>query len=530
MPISFFKKLINYSLSLFISACASISPPEGGEKDIKGPELISSTPENKSIKASGNTITLTFNEDVRLKDFNRQVIITPNPGNNLESTVDRNEVRLKFEKSFEPNTTYFLNFREGIEDITEGNKPTNLTLTFSTGTYLDSGQVKGVVYDLLTGVPAKDINVVLYAASDTTNIREDKPYYLTKTAEDGSYQLQNIKFGNYKLYAHQDKNNDNIYNDEKEKIAYLPENVTITAETPDQNLNLIRIDTQKPYITSKQPFTDEYQLNYNEGITKVSITGGNPTDLISLIGESPKIVRLFPDNNQIKGRYFINAADSSNNVKTDTLDLAFTGKKSRRNNNIQLVNKNTTVKQNTTIDLKFDAPLRLSEGQLFTLVEDSIVNKPLRYPQELKVNESKNILSFTLKTKLPKEIQIIPDTTKLIPISGDRFRKTPISLTVTEKEIGGSINLTIKTAYKKYFLELLDKDFKLIKSYDSPKSFVLENLEPNTYRFRVKIDEDENGTWREGNKDLVTLPEKIYHLPKPLEVKINWVIAETIEF
>ncbi|PSR55303.1 hypothetical protein AHMF7605_18225 [Adhaeribacter arboris] len=525
-----FKKICFSFFILFIPGCASISPPEGGEKDVKSPELVSSSPTNQSLNVKGKIITLKFNEEVRTEDFNRQLIISPNAENTIKTEVDREEVKLTFEKNFEPNTTYFLNFREGIEDITEGNKPKNLTLTFSTGTFLDSGRVQGVVTDLLTGVPAKDINVVLYAANDTATIRNAKPYYLTKTGEDGSYLLQNIKYGTYLLYAHQDKNNDNIYNDENEKIGYLANPIEITAQTPAQNLQTIRIDTKPPYITSKQPYIDEYHLIYNEGITGVKVSGGNPNDIASLIGENTKTVRLFPYSNQIKGKYFITALDSAQNVKIDTLDLAFTGKKAKRNLSFQVLNKNTKVRANDTIRFKFDAPLILKEGPLLTLVEDSVTKKPLNYPQDIKINNFRNTLSFNLKTKAKNAVEIQVDTSAIVPISGDKFKKQQVKFTITDKEQGGSIALKISTSNKKYFLELLDKDHKIVKTYNSPKNLSIEELEPNTYRIRVKIDEDENGEWRTGNKDLKTIPEKVFNYLKPIEVRVNWVQDVPIEF
>ncbi|QMU31080.1 Ig-like domain-containing protein [Adhaeribacter radiodurans] len=525
------KKILPSFFLLFLTSCASISPPEGGEKDIKSPELISSTPANQALNVKGKTIILKFNEEVRTKDFNRQLIISPNAENTINTQVDREEVKLSFEKDFEQNTTYFLNFREGIEDITEGNKPKNLSLTFSTGAFLDSGRVQGIVTDILTGEPAKDINVILYAANDTATIRNAKPYYLTKTGEDGSYLLQNIKYATYLLYAHQDKNNDNIYNDEKEKIGYLANPIEITAQTPAQDLQIIRIDTKAPYITSKQPYLDEYHLNYNEGITSVKITGGNPNDVATLISENTKTVRLFPSTNQIKGKYFITALDSADNAKIDTVDLAFTGKKAKRNLSFQVINPSTKVKPNETIQFKFDAPLQLKEGPLLTLVEDSAAAKrPLNYPQDIKLNDSRNIISFNLNTKAKNTVEILADTTVILPISGDRFKNQATKLTITDKDQGGSIDLKIKTSYKKYFLELLDKDYKVVKTYDSPKNLLIEELQPNTYRIRVKIDEDENGEWRGGNKDLKTIPEKVFNYLKPIEVRVNWSQDVPIEF
>jgi hypothetical protein len=524
------KQLTPYLLIFITCGCASISPPEGGEKDIKAPELVSSSPANKSLNASGRVITLTFNEDVRLKDFNRQLIVTPNTGNTIKSEADRNKVKLEFEKNFQPNTTYFLNFREGIEDITEANKPQNLALTFSTGTYLDSGQVKGNIRDLLTSAPEKDINVVLYSANDTTTIRKNKPYYLTKTAENGDYLLQNIKNGRYYLYAHQDKNNDNIYNDEREKIGYLTEAITIDHKTPDQDIQTVRIDTKAPYIATRQSYIDEYHLNYNEGIIAVKIAGGTAGDLVSMVDKNPKTVRLFPNTAQTKGRYIITAIDSSNNAKTDTLQLTFEGKKARRDAGFKTVNKNTKFKTNENIQLQFDVPLKLTNGPLFTIIEDTVTKRVLNYPQDVKLNETNTILSFDLNTKAKNNVELISDTTRLLPVSGDRLKKQSVKYSITDKEQGGSLDIKITTTYKSYILEVLDREYKVQQTYVSPKSFRVENLFPNTYRLRVKIDEDGNGVWRAGNKDLKTIPEKIYNYTAPIEVRANWEQGVELNF
>ncbi|MDQ4140807.1 MAG: hypothetical protein M3142_09810, partial [Bacteroidota bacterium] len=166
---------------------------------------------------------------------------------------------------------------------------------------------------------------------------------------------------------------------------------------------------------------------------------------------------------------------------------------------------------------------------LLTLVEDSVNRRTLNYPQDIKVNDSRNILSFNLNTKAKKTVELIADTTILLPVSGDRFKKQDIKFTITDKDQGGSIDLKVQTTYTKYFLELLDKDYKLVRTYDSPKNLLIEELPPNTYRIRVKIDEDGNGEWRGGNKDLKTVPEKVYNYLKPVEVRVNWAQDIPIE-
>ncbi|MDQ3290436.1 MAG: hypothetical protein M3Q05_04005, partial [Bacteroidota bacterium] len=140
------------------------------------------------------------------------------------------------------------------------------------------------------------------------------------------------------------------------------------------------------------------------------------------------------------------------------------------------------------------------------------------------------ILSFNLNTKAKNTVEVIADTTILLPVSGDRFKNQLLKLTITDKDQGGSIDIKIKTDTKKYFLELLNKDYKTVKTYDTPKSLLIEELEPNTYHIRIKIDEDENGEWRGGNKDLKTVPEKVFNYLKPIDVRVNWVQDVPIEF
>ncbi len=188
------------------------------------------------------------------------------------------------------------------------------------------------------------------------------------------------------------------------------------------------------------------------------------------------------------------------------------------------------IKSNEIISFKFDVPLRLQAGPLLTLLEDSTVTRTLTYPQDFTLDETKTILRFALNSKAKESVLITPDTTKLLTISGERFKQQPVTFTITNKDQGGSLNFIIKTIYPKYILELLDRDFKVQRSFDSPKSFRLDNLEPGTYRFRVKIDEDANGIWRAGNQDLKTVPEKVYNNSTPMEVRANWEQDVILEF
>src|SRR5690349_9935646 len=133
---------------LIIGACAKQVAPTGGPKDTIPPVLKSSTPARNQINFKGNTIELEFSEMVMLTNPKEQIIIAPTTTNEYDITNKNRRVIIKFEEDLKDSSTYSINFREAIKDVTEKNPAENLQLAFSTGTYIDSLSIKGNVYDL----------------------------------------------------------------------------------------------------------------------------------------------------------------------------------------------------------------------------------------------------------------------------------------------------------------------------------------------------------------------------------------------
>src|SRR5688572_9855206 len=127
--------------------CAKQTAPTGGPKDITPPRLERSTPNNKGVNFKGKEIQLTFDELVQLNNPREQIIITPSIGKKFEAIVRKNKVTLELNSELQENTTYNINFRESIQDLTEKN-PAKAKIAFSTGSYIDSLNVTGFVTDI----------------------------------------------------------------------------------------------------------------------------------------------------------------------------------------------------------------------------------------------------------------------------------------------------------------------------------------------------------------------------------------------
>jgi hypothetical protein len=142
-------KYILILVLIFIISCAKRGSIDGGIKDTIAPVLKMSFPKNYSTNFKGNTIKLTFNEYVEVKDANKQLIISPP----VEKTPQiyplsaSKTITLKFNDSLQANTTYSLNFGKSIKDFNEGNPYQQFKYVFSTGSYIDSLSLSGIIKD-----------------------------------------------------------------------------------------------------------------------------------------------------------------------------------------------------------------------------------------------------------------------------------------------------------------------------------------------------------------------------------------------
>src|ERR1044071_2531071 len=146
---------------IFIGGCARQSSPSGGPKDTIPPKLISANPKNEQTNFNGKTVQLEFDEFLNLNNAKEQVIITPSIGKEYEITAKRNTAKIDLNTELDSNTTYTINFREAVQDITERNPAKNLKLAFSTGSYVDSMTLQGTVIDFFSTKELKDVTVAL---------------------------------------------------------------------------------------------------------------------------------------------------------------------------------------------------------------------------------------------------------------------------------------------------------------------------------------------------------------------------------
>ena len=226
----------------FLIGCAQMSPLTGGYKDTIPPNLIASIPPENSTNTNPNQFYFAFDELIDASKLQESIIISPFYSGKKEVKYKKNEVSITFDTLFDDNTTYIINFAGGISDVTEGNDLSNAKLIFSTGEYIDSASISGVVYNPNENKRVEGALVGLYQDVDSLDLFHKKPIYFTFSDESGKYEINNVKPDKYTIYAFIDENKSFIADFKNEAFGFYENTVEVNNKTRKIKLNLNKED------------------------------------------------------------------------------------------------------------------------------------------------------------------------------------------------------------------------------------------------------------------------------------------------
>jgi hypothetical protein len=278
---------------LFFATCARQTSPTGGPKDTIPPKLISTNPEHLATNFKEQTIELAFSEFIGLNSPKEQLIITPSPGKEYEVTAKKTKVLVTFEKPLLDSTTYTLNFRDAVQDITEKNSARNLLIALSTGSYLDSLSIEGKVIDLLKGTPLKEISVAINKLNDTFNIFKHPASYFTKTNDKGNFKLDYLQPDAYSIYAIDDRNRNLVADSRTESYGFLSTPIVLNSDTAQIEIAIIRLDARPLKITSARPYNTYFNIKTSKNLQGFTLKTADTTKLSYAYGEDQSSIRLF---------------------------------------------------------------------------------------------------------------------------------------------------------------------------------------------------------------------------------------------
>ena len=244
-------------LSLF--QCAQKGSVGGGPEDTEPPKLLRASPPNQTTEFNYKEIRIFFDEFIRLKDVNKNIVISP-PLKQIPIYEPlgspRRSVSVKFQAGLEQNTTYTIHFGQSIEDNNRANKFGKLSYVFSTGSYIDSLEVSGLIRESLSStVDKKGLIGMLYKKDSLYKdslIYTTRPDYLNFADTLGIFRLSNLKQGRYQMLAFEDKNQDFKYQIGEEKLGFISKVISLPSEDSLQNINLFTEILPKKILPASQ--------------------------------------------------------------------------------------------------------------------------------------------------------------------------------------------------------------------------------------------------------------------------------------
>jgi hypothetical protein len=516
-------KIVAYIYAIvLISSCASVRTPTGGDKDEIPPTLINTIPKHTSTNFIGTKIILEFDEAVQVNNIQKELIITPKVINPYTAIAKYNKVTITFEKPFNPNTTYTLNFRKAIGDLNENNQPQNLKLVFSTGPEIDSVKFQVSVTDQYTGKPLPKGIATLYEVSDTLDPRKQNPYYFT-AIENGIGQFEYLKGGTYTLLVITDNNDNQLYDSYAgERLGFIEKPIVIPRDSIS-SFKLTKEESEPIKIIDKSKYLLSYTLEFNK--TPVKLSSNLSKEYYTILDQKKWTVYRLITSKADSLETIITTTDSANNLSTDTVKLFFNGKK---------INPR---KQETLYKSLGNPPtLKLKPKEALTLTfKDSIIslNKSgfqVKYdtnkyePIEPK-SVNGNTLAFNFKPALKASLAINSNSIKTV--LNDTNKSDTLKITYISAEELGSITYKLKQKpNSQYIVQLLTETDKLVAELKDKETGTFYNLEPGNYKIWYYLDKDKNGIPTIANFKNQQEAEEIYTFKELIPVKANWEITD----
>ena len=200
--------------------CANIIPPSGGPRDSIPPVLLEARPGDSARNFTGNRIVFEFDEFIDVQNVQENILVSPNPVVNPTVDFKLKTMTVRLRDTLEPNTTYSINFGEAVKDFTEGNPIKRFSYIFSTGSYIDSLELKGNVVLAETGGIDTTLIVMLHTDPADSAVIKQKPRYIAKLDSEGRFTFRNLPPKTFYLYALKDEGGTRRYFSDKQLFAF----------------------------------------------------------------------------------------------------------------------------------------------------------------------------------------------------------------------------------------------------------------------------------------------------------------------
>jgi hypothetical protein len=518
-------------ISVLLTSCAKRGFITGGMKDTIPPLLKLSEPKNFSTNFKGNTIKLQFDEYVKLKDVNKQLIISPPMKTKplITPMVASKEIKITIKDTLLENTTYSFNFGNSIQDNTEGNPYQQFKYIFSTGTYIDSLELKGTIKDAFDLKTDNFVSVMLYEKNEKfydSIVYKEVPRYITNTLDSSkTFKLENLKEGNYLLIAMKDMSNNNKFDPKSDKIAFFTETITVPSDFAYE-LELFKEDMPFKPIKPTQASGNRIIVGHEGKADNLKSELKNGNEII------PTVITPFEGKDSVQIWF--------KPIKTDSLSLKLNRNNFEKQFTVKMKNQKAdslTIKAKQSGTLHFrdkftitsSIPLiKIDDSKIKLITKDSV---PIAF--STKYNPKKQEVEIDFKKEPLEKYNFTLEKGAFTDLLERESDST--GYRISTKDVAEYGNLRLQLEGIKSFpiiVELTDDKGKILASAYSEGATVLDFdlVEPAMFTIRIIYDENKNKVWDTGSYLEKHQSEEVRYFPTPVEVRANWDVNQTLKF
>ena len=408
----YWNSIMFFALALLLAACASIGSPDGGPYDEDPPVLVKATPVLGATGVQTAKITLEFDENIKLESAFEKVVVSPPQLQMPEIKYAGKKVSVELFDTLRPNTTYSIDFGDAIVDNNEGNPYENFAYVFSTGEQVDTLAVSGTVLNAENLEPIKGMVVGLHSCLDDSAFNKKAFERVSRTDSRGRFTIKGIAPGKYRVYALADANQNFMFDQKSEAVAYLSDIIephAMPAVRPDTVWrDSVTIDTIR-FVNYTRFMPDDITLR----AFKVDFT-------------SQYLIKRTRDTHNKITLFF--AAENKELPQIEGLGFDFSGayvlEKSLKNDTLVYWLKDSTLYRNDTLALKLSYRASDVDGNYFDQIDTLYISAKKRWENVQKQQQKKyeeDVKAFMREAKKSPDYDeenppaFVPKT-KLLPV------------------------------------------------------------------------------------------------------------------
>lgn len=562
-----------------VGSCANrAAGPTGGPKDSIPPVVVRSSPINGAVNFKKKDIQVYFNENITLDKVSENVVVSPPQKTQPIVRANAKVLSVSLQDELQDSTTYSILFGNAIVDLNERNPLENYVFSFATGDEIDSLQIAGRLLNAENLDPISGVFVGIHDNLNDTAILGDQFKRIAKTDSEGKFTIQNIKNGQYKLYALSDLNRDFKYQP-GESVAFYdsiitPEvrleqridtiwsdSVTVdtihmfsqTVFTPDDILIKLFKETKKRQYLVKSERADSkyFQLFFND--KQDSLPQITPLNfdvdtrfLVQKSGQLDSLTYWIPDaavynqDTLTLTVEYLKTDSLFNYVSTvDTLNL-FQRKPrqmSRGKSEEEVVEeqKPLNFKNNLSssfdfyrdIVFSFEEPLdSFCVGKIHLFHKVDTITEPVEFTCSQKDSIGR-ILGLSHAWKPEESYELNIDSAAFVSIYGRVSNQMKSSFKIKSLEDYSTLKVALQNYDPNAYIQVIDSKEQVIQSKRAEQQgTVFQYLRPGEYFLRMFIDANQNDKWDTGDLERRIQPEEVIYFSKKLSLRANWELEE----